>query len=56
MASRVELDPAPAITGTLPRAAATTARTTSACSSWDNVGDSPVVPAGDIPSMPLLTW
>ena len=38
MASRVEFDPAPAMTGTLPRAVSTHSSTTRMCSLWLRVG------------------
>ena len=56
IASRVELEPVPAMTARRPRAASTTIPTTRRCSSWDSVGDSPVVPHGTTPSVPLATW
>lgn len=46
MASRVLLEPAPAITGTRPFAAAMVISTTRLCSRCDSVGLSPVVPQG----------
>ena len=48
----VEFDPAPAITGTRPRACSTHHSTTCMCSSWDSVGLSPVVPTGTRPLVP----
>ena len=53
MASEVEFEPVPAMTGTRPRAASMTSSTTRLCSSWLRVGDSPVVPQGTMPSVPL---
>ena len=44
IASEVLFDPAPAMTGTRPAASVTVISITSSCSSWDKVGDSPVVP------------
>jgi hypothetical protein len=52
MASRVELAPVPAMTGTRLRVSSTTTLMTRMCSSWVRVGDSPVVPTGTRPSMP----
>src|SRR5439155_21445342 len=52
-ASAVALPPAPATTGTRPRAALTVAAITATCSSTSSVADSPVVPTDTIPSMPL---
>src|ERR1700759_503627 len=52
MASSVELEPAPAITGTRPLACSTQSSITRACSSWLRVGDSPVVPQGTSPWVP----
>ncbi len=52
MASAVEFEPVPAITGTRFFAAAITVRTTSACSSCDSVADSPVDPHGTSPCTP----
>ena len=55
MASAVEFEPVPAITGTPePLAAAMQISMTRLCSSMDNVGDSPVVPQGTRPSVPSL--
>ncbi len=56
MASAVELEPVPAITATRPATASMTTSTTRLCSSWDRVGDSPVVPHGTIASVPWVTW
>src|ERR1700716_4170170 len=52
MASLVELDPAPAITGTRPPASSMHHSTTRLCSSWFTVGLSPVVPTGTRPWVP----
>src|ERR1700744_3455956 len=52
MASLVELEPAPAITGTRPFASSMHHSTTRLCSSWLNVGLSPVVPTGTSPWVP----
>src|SRR5436309_14759671 len=52
MASLVEFEPAPAITGTRPLASATHHSTTRSCSSWLTVGLSPVVPTGTRPWIP----
>ena len=46
IASRVEFEPVPAITGTRPPAISTQRLTNALCSSWFSVGDSPVVPQG----------
>src|SRR5579859_650406 len=54
MASSVEFEPAPAITGTRPADASTHSSTTRLCSAWDRVGDSPVVPHGTRPWLPSL--
>src|SRR6201993_1073047 len=54
MASLVELEPAPAITGTRPLASSTHHSTTRLCSSWLTVGLSPVVPTGTRPWVPSL--
>ena len=48
-------DPAPAITGIRPAAASTTISTQRPCSSWESVGDSPVVPTGTRPWLPSAT-
>jgi hypothetical protein len=53
IASSVEFDPVPAITGTRLAAASTTTSTTRSCSGWDRVGDSPVVPATTRVSLPV---
>src|SRR5262249_21726242 len=52
MASAVELEPVPAMTGVRPRAKPITAFTTSMCSSWGSVADSPVEPQGTRPLVP----
>src|SRR6516164_6529415 len=52
MASAVELEPVPAITGVRPRAKPITALITSMCSSCVSVADSPVEPQGTRPLMP----
>src|SRR5580692_3083421 len=52
MASRVEFEPAPAITGTRPSAPSMHHSTTRLCSSWLTVGLSPVVPTGTRPLVP----
>src|SRR5436190_7180549 len=52
MASAVELEPAPATTGTRRRACSVHHSTTRLCSSWDRVGLSPVVPTGTSPLVP----
>src|SRR5262249_4089060 len=52
MASAVELEPVPAMTGVRPRAKPITAFTTSMCSSCVSVADSPVEPQGTRPLMP----
>src|SRR4030088_1338434 len=52
MASLVEFEPAPAITGTRPRASSMHHSTTRLCSSWLTVGLSPVVPTGTRPLVP----
>src|ERR1700759_5185229 len=54
MASLVELDPAPAITGTRPLASSMHHSTTFLCSSWLKVGLSPVVPTGTSPWVPSV--
>ena len=54
MASAVEFDPVPAITGTRLLTALITRCTTSWCSLWSSVADSPVVPHGTIPFVPFL--
>src|SRR5512135_87379 len=52
MASWVELEPAPATTGTRPSAWSMHHSTTCLCSSCDSVGLSPVVPTGTRPLVP----
>src|SRR5687768_16189923 len=52
MASRVEFDPAPAMTGTRPRAVSTHSATTRMCCLWLRVGESSVVPTGTSPLVP----
>ena len=52
MASAVELEPAPAITGTRFFATLMHNSTTRLCSSWLSVGLSPVVPTGTSPCVP----
>src|SRR6187399_1632007 len=55
IASSVEFDPVPAMTGTPePLAAAMQMSITRLCSSMLSVGDSPVVPQGTRPSVPSL--
>src|SRR6478609_6441826 len=55
IASAVEFEPVPAITGTpVPLAVAMQMSITRLCSSIDRVGDSPVVPQGTRPSVPSL--
>ena len=55
IASSVEFEPVPAITGTpVPLAAAMQISMTRLCSSMESVGDSPVVPHGTRPSVPSL--
>src|SRR5688572_23566223 len=44
------------MTGTRPRAISTVSAMTRSCSGKSSVGDSPVVPTGTSPSMPLLIW
>src|SRR6185312_8097768 len=48
----VELEPAPATTGTRPLASSMHHSTTFLCSSWESVGLSPVVPTGTRPLVP----
>src|SRR4029450_5212388 len=56
IASSVEFEPVPAITGTpVPLAAAMQMSMTRLCSSVESVGDSPVVAHGPRPSAPSLT-
>ena len=50
------MEPVPAMTLIRPEAACTTSEITRSCSSWLNVGDSPVVPTGHRQFVPLLTW
>src|SRR6195952_2242264 len=52
MASLVEFEPAPAITGTRPAASSIHHSTARLCSSWLSVGLSPVVPTGTRPWVP----
>src|SRR5258708_10183073 len=52
IASAVEFEPAPAITGTFPFATSRQSSTTRLCSLWLSVGDSPVVPHGTRPWVP----
>src|ERR1700685_122289 len=52
MASLVELEPAPAITGTRPLTSSMHHSTMRLCSSWLTVGLSPVVPTGTRPWVP----
>src|SRR4029079_8616361 len=55
IASAVEFEPVPAITGTPdPLAALMQMSMTRLCSSIESVGDSPVVPHGTRPSVPSL--
>src|SRR5689334_8834097 len=54
IASAVELDPLPAMTGTRPRATRTTSRTTATCSSCVSVAASPVEPQGTRPWIPAV--
>src|SRR5215475_1965279 len=55
IASAVEFEPVPAITGTpVPLAVAMQMSITRLCSSIESVGDSPVVPHGTRPSVPSL--
>ena len=53
MASLVELEPVPAITGTLPLEMLTVISIIFLCSEKSKVGDSPVVPHGTSPDVPL---
>jgi hypothetical protein len=53
MEARVLFEPVPAMTGTLPLTASTTTLNKVIFSSVVNVGDSPVVPAITMPSVPL---
>ena len=52
IASAVLFEPAPAMTGTRPRASSMQTCTTRRCSSWVSVGLSPVVPTGTRPCDP----
>src|SRR5271168_3342899 len=54
IASLVEFEPVPAITGTRLPVASTHKRMTRSCSSWDSVADSPVEPLGTSPFEPCL--
>ena len=54
IASVVEFEPAPAITGTRPLASSMHHSTTCLCSSWLSVGLSPVVPTGTRPLVPSV--
>lgn len=56
IASAVALAPVPAITGIRPSASSSVIITTSPCSSWLSVADSPVVPTETIAEVPLATW
>src|SRR5690242_14841966 len=56
IASSVELEPAPAMTGTRPAAVLTHSSTTCRCSSCDSVEASPVVPQGTRQWVPLAIW
>ena len=53
-ASEVEFDPVPAITGIFPPHSLTAISIIFLCSSWDKVGDSPVVPPGTTPFVPFF--
>src|SRR5690606_25480762 len=55
MASSVELEPAPAMTGMRPAAVFTQSSTTCRCSSCDSVVASPVVPQGTSACVPAAT-
>ena len=55
-ASSVELEPVPAITGTLLLHSLTSISIIFLCSLWDKVGDSPVVPPGTTPLVPFFKW
>src|SRR6516164_5089708 len=48
----IELEPAPAMIGTRPRACSTHHSTTSLCSLWEKSDFSPVVPTGTKPLVP----
>jgi hypothetical protein len=52
-ASFVLFEPVPAITGTRRFTTSTVNSMTRLCSSWVNVADSPVVPQGTMPLVPL---
>ena len=54
MASAVQFEPVPAITGTRPAVASMQTSTMRRCSAWFSVGDSPVVPHGTRASVPWL--
>src|SRR3990172_1972922 len=56
MVLAVLLVPEPATTGTRPAAVSMTILTTRSCSSSLRVTDSPVVPQGTRPLVPLRTW
>ena len=56
IASSVELEPVPAKTEIFPLDSLTHNSITLSCSLWFKVGDSPVVPAGTSPDVPLLKW
>ena len=56
IASDVEFEPVPAITGIFPLLSFTAISMTLLCSSLFKVGDSPVVPAGTRPLVPFLIW
>src|SRR5690349_3843830 len=56
MASSVELEPAPAMTGTRPAAVFTQSSTTCRCSSCESVEASPVVPQGTSAWVPFAIW
>ncbi|CPN08687.1 Uncharacterised protein [Bordetella pertussis] len=51
----MELAPTPAMTGMRPAACSTATRMSSACSSIETEGDSPVVPTTTRPSVPSAT-
>ena len=53
IASSVEFEPVPAITGIFPFDSLIHNSITFSCSEWDKVGDSPVVPAGTRPLVPF---
>ena len=50
----MEFEPVPAITGIFPLHSLTATSIIFLCSSWDNVGDSPVVPPGTTPFVPFF--